>query len=63
MKKAVFVILLVLLVAVLCEFHGFKRGFTQGEKVTNAWWIDQKSVLYDTSEVLKKNNLNGHNRI
>lgn len=61
MKKTILVILLVLLVAALCEFHGFKRGFAQGEKVTNAWWIDQKSVMYDTSEVLKKNILHRNN--
>lgn len=61
MKKTALVILLVLIVAVVCELHGFKRGFARGEKVTNAWWIDQKSVMYDTSELLKKNILNRYN--
>ena len=63
MKKTTLVILLIILVAVLCELHGFKRGFGQGEKATNAWWIGQKSVMYDTSEVVKKGILNRCNRI
>ena len=63
MKTVVLIIIFVLLTALLCEFHGFHRGVENGSKVTNAWWIDKKSQIYDTSEVLRKNILDGHDRI
>ena len=54
MKKTCLFIILLLAVALAFEFHGFRRGFRQGETVTNSWWIGKKSVYYDTSEVIKK---------
>ena len=54
MKQIILILILLSLVAVVCEYHGFKRGFTEGEKVANSWWIDKKSLYYDSSEVLKK---------
>jgi hypothetical protein len=63
MKTVTLIIFFVLLTALLCEFHGFQRGFESGSKVTNAWWIDKKSQIYETSEILRKNILDGYDRI
>lgn len=54
MKKVLLVLVLMILVALVCEYHGYRRGFTDGEKITNSWWIDKKSTYYDISEVVKK---------
>lgn len=54
MKKICLFLVLLALVALVCEIHGFSRGFRQGEKETNGWWVDKKSTYYDTSELFKK---------
>ncbi len=63
MKTILLIIIFVLFTAFLCEYHGFRRGFEAGSRVTNAWWIDKKSQLYDTSEVLRQNHRDGYDRI
>ncbi|MDA8141678.1 MAG: hypothetical protein M0036_23790 [Desulfobacteraceae bacterium] len=63
MKKHLILILLIILLALVCEIHGFKRGFVQGQKATNSWWIDRKSRLYDTRETLRKETRNGFNKV
>jgi len=63
MRKKLFILMIIAFIALICEFHGFHRGFEQGRKTTNAWWIDKKSRLYDTSEVLRKEFQNGHNQL
>lgn len=63
MKKYIFIILTLFLFAFLCELHGYHRGYENGRKSANAWWIDKKSRIYDTSEVLKKDTESGHNHI
>ena len=63
MKKIYFYLLVLVLVALACEYDGFIRGFNQGEKETNSWWISKKSLYYDTSEVIKKQIKNNHNFI
>ena len=35
-------------------YCGFRMGYTRAERITNTWWIDQKSRYYDSSEVQKK---------
>lgn len=63
MKKSLFIILILIVLALVLEIHGYNRGYEQGQKATNTWWIDQKSRIYDTSEVLKKNTINGYNQM
>lgn len=66
MKKILFTLFTLLIFAImmmLVEIHGFRRGYEQGRREVNTWWIDQKSRLYDTSERLKNDALNGHNQI
>lgn len=54
MKKIGLLILLLVAAALAFELHGYYRGYQQGERVTNSWWIDKKSLYYDTSEIVKK---------
>ncbi len=61
MKTKLIIIITLLILSFLCELHGYYRGYAQGRKSTNAWWIDKKSRIYDTSEVLKKDVMHGHN--
>lgn len=54
MKKTLLIFILMTFIALLFEYHGYSRGFNDGEKTTNSWWIDKKSQYYDTSQVIKK---------
>lgn len=63
LKKLLLLLALFALVAVCFEYHGFSRGFHQGTRFTNTWWIDKKSTYYETKEVLRKRIDNGHNQI
>jgi ABC-type glycerol-3-phosphate transport system substrate-binding protein len=63
MKKACLLVLLLAAVALAFELHGFHRGYRKGEKVTNSWWINKKSLYYDTSEIIKKQIAEHHNHI
>lgn len=66
MKRIVLTILTIITLTILVllgEIHGFRRGYEQGRKTTNTWWIDQKSRLYDTSKMLKNDTVNGYNQI
>ncbi len=38
----------------LGSFRTYERGYEDGRKVTNAWWIDKQSRYYDADEVEKK---------
>jgi hypothetical protein len=42
------------LTALTGAYHGYRRGYKAGERATNTWWIDKKSVYYDTAEVIKR---------
>jgi hypothetical protein len=33
---------------------GYKRGYADGSKATNNWWIEKKVKQFETSEVIKK---------
>ncbi len=61
MKKTLLVFILFVFVAVIFEYHGYHRGFNDGETITNSWWIDKKSQYYDTSQVIKKRQHKKHN--
>jgi hypothetical protein len=63
MKHIILVLILAFTVAVVCEYHGFNRGFAEGEKSANTWWIEKKSLYYDTSEVVKKQIAKQNNHI
>ncbi len=66
MKNTLLMILLLFLMVSLVLLgtrNGYQAGYEQGRKETNTWWIDQKSRVYDTSEVLKKNTTKGYNQI
>lgn len=56
-------LLLLMAMLLLGELHGYRRGYELGRKEINTWWIDQKSRLYDTSEILKKDAAKGYNQI
>ena len=38
----------------LGSFRAYEKGYEDGTKVTNSWWIDKQSRYYDTEEVEKK---------
>ena len=63
MRNILLVILLLSIMMLIGELHGFKRGYEHGRKDTNSWWIDQKSRIYDTSELLKNDTVKGYDRI
>lgn len=63
LQKILFMIIILLLLAMFSEHHGYQRGYKEGRKETNSWWIDQKSRIYDTSEQLKKDTRSGYNKI
>jgi hypothetical protein len=54
MKKLLLALAILLFAMLACEYHGYRRGFADGEKQTNAWWIDKKSTYYDIREVVRK---------
>jgi hypothetical protein len=39
---------------VLGNYNGYTRGYNDGQKVTNTWWINKQSRYYDSVEVEKK---------
>jgi len=51
MKTVLLIIVFVLFTAFVCEYHGFRRGFSAGSRATSAWWIDQESQPEDPSEM------------
>jgi hypothetical protein len=61
MKTVLLLIVFVLFTAFVCEYHGFKRGFAAGSRVTSAWWIDQDSQSEDTSQMFPQDS--GNTRI
>ena len=63
MKKLLLVFAILLFTVLICEYHGYRRGYAEGEKLTNTWWIDKKSTYYDIDEVVKKRMENRYNRI
>ena len=53
----IILVLMILMVAIgigLGNYHGYTRGYHDGQKVTNTWWIDKQSRYYDSVEVEKK---------
>lgn len=38
----------------LGNYQGYTRGYHDGQKTTNTWWIDKQSRYYDSVEVEKK---------
>jgi hypothetical protein len=63
MKKLLLVLVILLFTVLICEYHGYRRGYADGEKLTNAWWIDKKSTYYDIREVVKKRSDNRYDHI
>lgn len=35
-------------------YRAYEKGYQDGKKVTNSWWIDKQSRYYDTDEVDNK---------
>jgi hypothetical protein len=64
MRKKFLMIVVVLTVALVSNYLGFARGFTKGvakgSRLTNIWWVEQKSVYYDTHEIIQKRQLKKH---
>lgn len=53
-KYAALIAVLLFITTMVGLFHGYQRGYSHGEKITNKWWIDQQSKYYDATEVIKK---------
>ena len=52
---AVFLMFLIFLMGMgLGSYRAYEKGYENGRKVTNAWWIDKQSRYYDADEVEKK---------
>ena len=47
----------------LGNWFGYARGFRDGQKITNGWWIDKQSKYYDSVEVDKKRRSGGFNKL
>lgn len=60
MRKKFLMIVVVLAVALVSNSLGFARGFAKGLRHTNIWWVDQKSIYFDTHEILQKRQLKKH---
>jgi hypothetical protein len=63
MKKLLLVLAILLFTVLICEYHGYQRGYADGEKQTNTWWIDKKSTYYDIREVVRKRSENRYDHI
>ncbi len=60
-KILVILLLMVFMAAVgmgLGNYQGYTRGYQDGQKVTNSWWIEKQSRYYDSVEVEKKRRTN-----
>lgn len=60
MRKKFLMIVVVLAVALVSIYLGFARGFAKGLRDTSIWWVDQKSIYFDTHEILQKRQLKKH---
>jgi hypothetical protein len=60
MRKKFLIIAVVMAVALVSNYLGFARGFAKGTRHTNIWWVEQKSVYYDTHEIIQKRQLKKH---
>lgn len=52
-KGLIILVLMILMVAtgmVLGNYNGYTRGYHDGQKVTNTWWINKQSRYYDSVE-------------
>ena len=59
-----FLVFLIFLMGMcLGGFGAYEKGYEDGRKVTNAWWIDKQSRYYDTDEVEKKRRDSRYNRL
>ena len=54
LSAVIFIIVLMVMGVLLGNFHGYARGFHDGQSTTNSWWIDKQSRYYDSNEVEKK---------
>lgn len=63
LKKILLFVVLLIIVAVFSQHHGYKNGYADGKQITNAWWIDKKSRHYETSDVIKKRMVKKHHFI
>lgn len=56
--------MLLILIMGMClgGYHCYEKGYQDGKKVTNAWWIDKQSRYYESDEVedKRRNNLFDH---
>ena len=50
----------VVAVALVSNYLGFARGFAKGARHTNLWWVEQKSIYYDTHQIIQKRQLKNH---
>lgn len=67
-SKRTFVAVVIVTVMLIAVFftgihHGYYLGYEDGEKKANGWWIDKKSLYYESSEIIKKRFTNNHNCI
>jgi hypothetical protein len=60
MRKKFLMIVVVLTVALVSNYLGFARGVAKGSRLTNIWWVEQKSIYYDTHEIIQKRQLKKH---
>jgi hypothetical protein len=64
--KRLFLFVGLLLFAFLVLFYGYhsyKRGYADGAQFTNGWWIDQKSIYFETKKIIRKRIAKGYDRI
>ena len=60
MRRKFLIIIVVVAVALVSNYLGFARGFAKGTRQTNLWWVEQKSIYYDTHEIIQKRQLKKH---
>jgi hypothetical protein len=62
--KKVLVITAVSSAIIISSFIGFTYGYGWGKRIgrmeTNMWWVNQKSVYFDTNAILEKRRLKNH---
>jgi hypothetical protein len=42
---------------------GYSRGYRDGQKATNSWWIGKQSRYYDSIETEKRKYMSHYNRL
>ena len=61
--KILIISLLMASAVLVGTYQGYRLGYAKGEQMTNNWWIDKKSLYYDSREIEKKRIIQHHNAI